>query len=144
MLVLWHVLEHIDNPDDFVDKLNRVLKDKGIIIFDIPNESSLGFSWTKKNWFHLDAPRHLFHYSYESIKKMFERHGFTLVRYGANPFDYFQDLLASVYMKIKSNNTFFNIILLILISPCLLFLRLGCALFVPNKAEINTYVFKKH
>ncbi|MCG2711653.1 MAG: class I SAM-dependent methyltransferase [Candidatus Omnitrophica bacterium] len=143
VIIMWHVLEHIENPDDFAEKLRKALRDNGVIVFDIPNERSLGFSWTKENWFHLDAPRHLFCYSCESIKKLFERHGFALVDYGANPFDYFQDLLASVYKKNKSSNTVFNIILLILIGPFLLILRFLCALVMPDKSEINTYILGK-
>ena len=142
-IVMWHVFEHIDNPDQFAGHLKEALKDKGVVIFDVPNEGSIGFALTKRNWFHLDAPRHLFYYNCASLKKLFQKHGFTLVHYGSNPVDYFQDLLASVYMKIKRNNAFLDFFLLIFISPFLLLARFFCALFMPNKAEINTYVFKK-
>jgi SAM-dependent methyltransferase len=143
VVVMWHVFEHVEAPRDFVEKLSRLMKKNGIIIFDIPNRNSLGFRWTGKNWFHLDAPRHLFCYGHASIKALFERSGFTVTRCASNPFDYFHDLAVSVCLNHNRDTPAVTLLWVIFISPFLLLLRILCAVFVPQIAEINTYVIRK-
>jgi SAM-dependent methyltransferase len=52
---LSHVLEHVSNPINFLTEIHRVLKPKGRIIIEVPNESR--FPWNYK-LIHLLQPRH--------------------------------------------------------------------------------------
>ena len=144
IIVMWHVFEHIDNPINFVKSISCMLAEGGIIIFDIPNQNSVGFRLTKRAWFHLDAPRHLFYYGYDTISWLLRQNNFEIVNYSANAIDYFQDLAVSFYMKFKTNSLFLNIFIAAVVIPPSLIIRLLTALLKPNISETNTYVVKSH
>lgn len=141
-IVAWHVFEHIENPSIFLENISKIIAEDGVLIIEVPNQNSLGFRLTRNNWFHLDTPRHLFHYSYQSLNRLLEKYSFKIVGYKANPVDYCQDLISSLYMKFKTNNCFLNSIMLVVIVPFAFIVRLVTALFLPAVSEINTYIIK--
>jgi SAM-dependent methyltransferase len=140
---MWHVLEHIDDPNSFFQALRELLAPDGIFICDIPNRDSLGFAFTKNNWFHLDTPRHLFFYNYTSLKTLLKRHQLDIISSLADPYYYFHDLSASFYGKLKQGNRLIDALSLVLIVPITLVLRFTVSLFWPRRAEINTYVITR-
>lgn len=62
----WAVVEHIENLIDTLKEIRRVLKPNGIFIFNIPNAASLPSKMLKEMWF-LDIPRHLYHFTPQTI-----------------------------------------------------------------------------
>jgi 2-polyprenyl-3-methyl-5-hydroxy-6-metoxy-1,4-benzoquinol methylase len=96
VITMWHVLEHIEKPQEFVKSLKGLLKDNGVLVFQIPNTDGLGFRFGKKFWFHLDSPRHLTLCNKKSIKKLCKLTGFGLVDIKNEFYDYPLDLLWSV------------------------------------------------
>jgi len=62
-ITLWHVLEHIPNPEEILIKLSEKLNPNGKIIIAIPNYESYDAKYYKEFWAAFDVPRHLFHYS---------------------------------------------------------------------------------
>jgi len=142
VIVIWHVLEHIDNPDIFFESIAKLLAKDGVIILEVPNRDSIGFNLTKKHWFHLDTPRHLFHYNYKSLNSLLKKYNFKILKYKGSLIDYCQDLISSLYMKFKTNNCFLDSIMLAVIVPLAFSIRLVAALFIPAVSEINTYIIK--
>ena len=64
----------------------------------MPNIESWQARWAGASWFHLDLPRHLFHYSPVTITAMLEAHGFRVDRIShysleQNPFGLLQSAL---------------------------------------------------
>jgi SAM-dependent methyltransferase len=82
VVTMWHTLEHLPDPGGAVDRAARVLKPGGRLIVSVPNAASLQARWGGDDWFHLDLPRHLFHFNERSLVSLLERHGFTIVRTG--------------------------------------------------------------
>ena len=144
LIVMRQSFEHINNPKIFLNSLAQLLKKDGVLILEVPNQRSLGFRLTKKYWFHLDTPRHLFHYNYQSLQQLLKKCNFKIVNFRSSIFDYPQDLSRSLCAKYKTKNVFFNIVSLILIVPSSLMVRLFLALFVPKLAELNVYVVKNN
>jgi 2-polyprenyl-3-methyl-5-hydroxy-6-metoxy-1,4-benzoquinol methylase len=62
-IMLWHVLEHLPEPESAMRVLKTFLKPGGIIIFGVPNFNSYQSRFGGKNWYHLDPPRHLSHFT---------------------------------------------------------------------------------
>lgn len=87
LITLNNVLEHINNPNEILDEINRILKNDGKLIIDIPNTKSLANWVFGKNWLELDIPRHLFNFNLSNIKLLLKNHGFkvTKVRYNSRP-----------------------------------------------------------
>ncbi|MBW2271269.1 MAG: class I SAM-dependent methyltransferase [Deltaproteobacteria bacterium] len=77
-VVLWHVLEHLADPRGALAEAFRVLRPGGRLVVAVPNFSSLQARWAGAAWFHLDAPRHLFHFPREALLRLLEELGFAV------------------------------------------------------------------
>lgn len=98
MIVLWHVLEHLADPFETLAECHRLLKVGGRVLVALPNFSSIQARWAGADWFHLDAPRHLFHFSLDGLRRMLTRAGFTCgsthhFSLRQNPFGWIQSAL---------------------------------------------------
>lgn len=71
IITLWHVLEHVENLFEYIETLKKKLKPNGVLIIAVPNYNSFDANHYKEYWAAFDVPRHLWHFSQESIKKLF-------------------------------------------------------------------------
>jgi SAM-dependent methyltransferase len=78
IVTLWHVIEHLDSPVDVLRKIHQILKPGGIVIITVPNIDSLQARVFRGRWYHLDVPRHLFHYSPATLGALLENAGFRV------------------------------------------------------------------
>lgn len=72
----WHVLEHLDDPVDVLSSLRCRMKPGGVVVAAVPNFGSRQSRATGASWLHLDLPRHLSHFTEESLVKTFQASGF--------------------------------------------------------------------
>ena len=73
VITLWHVLEHLPNLDEDIETLQKLLKPNGRIVVAVPNFKSFDALYFKDYWAAYDAPRHLWHFSQQSISKVFSK-----------------------------------------------------------------------
>jgi hypothetical protein len=59
VVALWHVLEHLSNPAEVLERVVDKLEPEGVLAIGVPNPRSLQFRLLRARWAHLDAPRHL-------------------------------------------------------------------------------------
>ena len=78
-ITLWHVLEHVHELHLYVERLKALLKSKGKIFIAVPNYQSVDSSVYKLYWAAYDVPRHLYHFTPQSINALFQKHGLKLV-----------------------------------------------------------------
>jgi len=76
---LWSVLEHLHQPSATLRKINRILKKDGFLIIQVPNFDSMARKIFKENWSAFDAPRHLYCFNQETLKKMIEKNDFKVL-----------------------------------------------------------------
>lgn len=74
IITLWHVLEHIPNLHEQAQELKRLLHHKGRLIVAVPNYKSFDAKYFGSFWAAYDVPRHLWHFSRQSMIKFFEEH----------------------------------------------------------------------
>lgn len=79
LVVMNHVLEHMDDSELVLKKVNTLLKKGGIILVDVPNVGSLASKIYGKNWKYLLPNEHLHHFTPETLKKLLEKAGFKVV-----------------------------------------------------------------
>ncbi|MGH0031853.1 MAG: methyltransferase domain-containing protein [Myxococcota bacterium] len=77
-VVIWHVLEHLHDPQGTVREVQRILKPGGRLIVAVPNFSSIQARWSQDAWFHLDLPRHLYQFPLGALRRMLEGAGFEV------------------------------------------------------------------
>lgn len=96
VVMMWHVLEHLDNPSSVLRAILKILVKDGKLIIQTPNTDGLGFRMGRKNWFHIDSPRHLVLYNAQSMGTLAEESGFKLIKTVNEYYDYPLDLFWSV------------------------------------------------
>lgn len=77
IIVSFAVLEHIYNPLDFMRIVNKLTKPGGFIFFRVPNIHSHSTGWPF--WYDWYLKEHLFHYSPQTITRLFAQSGFLSV-----------------------------------------------------------------
>jgi 2-polyprenyl-3-methyl-5-hydroxy-6-metoxy-1,4-benzoquinol methylase len=78
--ILWHVLEHLDNPISMIGEIARILKPKGILAIAVPNFGSFQAKFFGASWFHLDLPRHTYHFDSDTLFQCLNRYGFKVIK----------------------------------------------------------------
>ena len=104
VITLWHVMEHLEHLNETWERLHELLKDGGCLVIAVPNCSSYDAQKYKEFWAAYDVPRHLWHFTPDSIKKFGEKHKFTLVNHLPMPFDaFYVSILSEKYKESKSS-----------------------------------------
>jgi 2-polyprenyl-3-methyl-5-hydroxy-6-metoxy-1,4-benzoquinol methylase len=98
LVVLCHVLEHLPDPKNTLLEIRRILKPGGKLVVSVPNFSSWQAERFGPAWFHLDLPRHLFHFPANGLRQLLANTGFRSTAeqhfsLSQNPFGWVQSLL---------------------------------------------------
>jgi SAM-dependent methyltransferase len=78
--VMWHVLEHLDDPPTALVTVRGWLRPGGLLLVGVPNLASLQAEVAGDGWLHLDAPRHRVHFTADGLRRLLVRSGFEVVR----------------------------------------------------------------
>lgn len=104
VITLWHVLEHLPNLDAQITKLISLLEEDGVLIIAVPNFKSYDAKHYKSFWAAFDVPRHLWHFSQTSIKKLFSKHQMKIIKTKPMVFDaFYVSLLSEKYKSSKQH-----------------------------------------
>lgn len=98
VITMWHVMEHVEKQNEEWEILHRQLKDDGTLVIAVPNSSSADALRYGNLWAAYDVPRHLWHYTPETMERMAEKHGFILNERRPMPFDgFYVSMLSEKY-----------------------------------------------
>jgi len=78
-IILNHSFEHMPNPQEIMQCINRLLTRFGTCVIRIPTVSSKAWETYKENWVQLDAPRHFFLHSIKSMEILCQDAGLKIV-----------------------------------------------------------------
>jgi len=100
---LWHALEHLPNLEEDISTILALLDPRGTLLVAVPNYKSFDARHYQNHWAAYDVPRHLWHFSQESIHKLFEERNCTVVETLPLYFDsFYVSLLSEKYKTGKS------------------------------------------
>jgi len=103
-ITMWHVLEHVHELNEYVAQLKNMLTEKGKIFIAVPNYTSYDAQHYGQFWAAYDVPRHLYHFSPASMKKLVEKHGLTIKKIKPMWFDsFYVSMLSEQYKNDKGN-----------------------------------------
>ena len=80
VILLSHVIEHVLEPVAMLRRVAEFLAPNGKLVVTTPNVRGLGFSIYRACWFSLDAPRHLFLFDPQTIRRLAVSAGLRAVR----------------------------------------------------------------
>lgn len=95
---LWHVLEHLHDPDRTLRDCARWLAEGGLLLLAVPNLDSWQARAFRGAWFHLDPPFHLHHFAPRSLARALDAAGFDVLEtrhlsWQYNPYGVVQSVL---------------------------------------------------
>ncbi len=111
VITMWHVLEHIPDFKKVLSSLVNLLAEDGIIIIAVPNCKSKDALHYKEFWAAYDTPRHLYHFTRETMGRLLERINLVSDKIFPMRYDaYYVSLLSEKYKKnsFKYFNAIYN------------------------------------
>lgn len=106
--IIWHVLEHLADPFDTLREVARIIKPGGLLAIAVPNFDSFQAKIFRDSWFHLDLPRHLFHFTPPVMTRFLEQINFKVTNLHTfsldqNPYGFIQSVFNKYIGKSKPN-----------------------------------------
>lgn len=89
VISMWHVLEHVHRLKPYLTQINKLLKADGNLLIAVPNYTSRDAQHYGAHWAAYDVPRHLYHFSPDSMDRLLGEQGFEVIAYRPMPFDAF-------------------------------------------------------
>ena len=77
--VLWHVLEHTQDPVAQIGRLRALLRPGGVLGLRVPNIASVGARWAGRAWPWISPPAHLWYFDPQTLPRLLARLGFVVI-----------------------------------------------------------------
>jgi len=106
VITLWHVLEHVHNLNETIKHLTILLKKDGHILIAVPNPNSHDGRKYGTTWAGYDVPRHLWHFTQETMSELLIRNGLKIVTIKPMKLDSFYVSLLSEQYKHPGQSKF--------------------------------------
>lgn len=109
IIALFHVLEHIPNPQKLIPHLSKSLKKYGYMVIEVPDVKG-GLAYLRGKKWEYWLTHHVNYFSLNSLKRLLEPHGFRLVeKQNLYHFGYpqgvlWKDVVKGFFAKIGINN----------------------------------------
>lgn len=103
VVTMWHSLEHIADLHGTIARIRELLKENGLLLIAVPNFKSWDALHYGLFWAGYDVPRHLYHFSKESLAGLLQGYGFSLINTIPQQFDaFYVSLLSERYKRGKT------------------------------------------
>ena len=110
-ITLRHVLEHFDNPLEYIKKITSLMKDDAKLVVSVPNYNSRYAKLFGSYWYNRDIPRHLYNWSPKTLALLWEYAGLKVEKiYHQSLFSWANSLLLLLTYKCGISNKFISIL----------------------------------
>ena len=104
IITCWHVLEHVHDLNETIKNLKNLLNKKGFLFVAVPNFQSYDAQYYREYWAGYDVPRHLYHFSQDTMSEIGKKHQMKIVKKIPMKFDAYYVSLKSEKYKTGKNN----------------------------------------
>jgi SAM-dependent methyltransferase len=113
-VIIWHVLEHINDPLSLIQETARILRPGGMLAIAVPNFDSSQARIFRESWFHLDLPRHRYHFTPDTLLRCLNKNGFDSIgrrtfSLEQNPFGFIQSFFNKI-IPFTGPNRFYSLL----------------------------------
>lgn len=99
VITMWHVLEHIPNLNSQLAELKSMLNPGGFMLIAVPNNEAADAAHYRQFWAAWDVPRHLWHFTKETMSILLQAHGLRIKEVLPMTLDaYYVSLLSEKYL----------------------------------------------
>jgi 2-polyprenyl-3-methyl-5-hydroxy-6-metoxy-1,4-benzoquinol methylase len=103
-ITMWHVLEHVHELHAYIKQITNLLTTNGKLFIAVPNYTSKDAAIYKEHWAAYDVPRHLYHFSPQSMEALLSQHGLKVIAFKPMWFDsFYVSMLSEQYKNGKGN-----------------------------------------
>lgn len=103
-ITMWHVLEHVHELHAYIKQIETLLAPNGKLFIAVPNYTSKDADIYAAHWAAYDVPRHLYHFSPQSIEKLLSTYNLKLITCKPMWFDsFYVSMLSEQYKNGKGN-----------------------------------------
>lgn len=103
-ITMWHVLEHVHELHAYIKQLANLIAPGGKIFIAVPNYTSKDAALYKECWAAYDVPRHLYHFSPASVRKLLAQYNLHVKNVKPMWFDsFYVSMLSEQYKNGKGN-----------------------------------------
>ncbi len=95
VITMWHVLEHLYDPQGAVRRLHGLLAKDGFLLIAVPNIGGIDARVYGSDWIALDTPRHVNQFASSSLTRLLTDAGFTSLARRQLPVDPFFNAIMS-------------------------------------------------
>ena len=150
IVTMWHVLEHIAEPEIYIEKIYTLLNKNGKLVIEVPNFKSWTRRLTKRYWLGLDLDYHITFFTPESLSSLLKKYNFKIKTVHTFSLEYsvFMSAQSIVSLITRTNHLFFKFLqgkgfgpgillhtlLFIVISPLSLFIN--AILYFSKRGEV--------
>ncbi len=100
VITLWHVMEHLEHLNETWERLHGLLAERGMLVVAVPNCASADADRYGAYWAAYDVPRHLWHFTPDTMQRFGAKHGFILAERHPMPFDaFYVSMLTERHMR---------------------------------------------
>jgi len=78
MITMGAVLEHVHWPHTLIEAAAQALRPGGLLVVSVPNIDSFGYRAFGEDWWPLELPRHLLHFTPPTLRRLLESHGLRM------------------------------------------------------------------
>ncbi|HET6721915.1 MAG TPA: class I SAM-dependent methyltransferase, partial [Chitinophagaceae bacterium] len=103
-ITLWHVLEHVHDVKKYMATFKKILADNGKLFIAVPNYTSYDAMSYGPNWAGYDVPRHLYHFTPQTMQWLMKESALKITSIKPMWFDsFYVSLLSSKYKNGNPN-----------------------------------------
>lgn len=79
VVTMGAVLEHVHWPHRLIAAAAEALRPGGLLVVSVPNLDALGFELFGEDWWPLEIPRHLLHFTPQTLRRLLLAHGLEVL-----------------------------------------------------------------
>lgn len=110
VITCWHVLEHVEHPLALVRWARAQLQPDGVFQVSVPNAASWQARLFGRDWLHLDVPRHCYHFTPSTLRRILRGGGFEVAHMStfAVEYDVFGVIQSALNRVCRTPNVLFE------------------------------------
>jgi len=78
IITMWHVLEHLTEPEEYLRRMCSMLTAGGKLVIEVPNFDSWTRKFTGEHWLGLDPEYHVTYFSPGQFTRLFNKYGLAV------------------------------------------------------------------